>query len=285
MARQVYAPSTRPMSIFCQRMMVRLVTIGALVVLTLAVPSFSFVCPKRKIDYSRTGQASCRTGRHKPSRGGRQLGHPKSKIASLFAGPPQRNDGRNEDGITVDEIKRQLTEYLEKRREVNADRAAEEARGRVVGGTRGNAILEYVSGAPVRERVIDGAPNVFDYDELARYGYPHLVTPIMDLVGGRRAVYELMGMDPPPLLGPPPRRAAPRLVIDRTGAEDKARYSGLKMGQVLDDSAMAEALERANRIAREGKELRPKLMEEDYVKPFAGEGLGGAALPWCNDWP
>jgi hypothetical protein len=91
----------------------------------------------------------------------------------------------------------------------------------------------------------------------------------MDMKGGRRAVYDLMGLDPPVLVGPKPKKSAPELKIDRTGAEDKARYSGLKMGQVLDDSAMAEALERANKRAKEGKELRPKLMEEQYVRPFA----------------
>lgn len=94
--------------------------------------------------------------------------------------------------------------------------------------------------------------------------------PIMEL-GGRRAIYELMDMQPPKLRGPPPKKTAPKLVIDRTGEEDKARYSGLKMGQVLDDNVMAEALTRANQKAKEGKNLRPKLMEEDFEKPFAGK--------------
>ena len=171
--------------------------------------------------------------------------------------------------ISDEDLKQQLTEYLQKRKEANADAAAQQAKGKVVGGTRGNPVLEYVSAAPVKEQIIEQAPNAFDYEELSKYGYSHLVTPIMDLKGGRRAVYDLMGMDPPPLIGPKPKKSAPELKIDRTGEEDKARYSGLKMGQVLDDSSMAEALERANKKAKEGQELRPKLMEEEYVRPFA----------------
>jgi hypothetical protein len=172
--------------------------------------------------------------------------------------------------ISDDDLKQQLSKYLEKRKEVNADQAAQAIKGKVVGGTRGNPFLEYVSAAPVKEQIIEQAPNVFDYDELSKYGFSHLVMPIMKLNGGRRAVYDLMDMDPPPLVGPPPKKNAPELKIDRTGEEDKARYSGLKMGQVLDDSTMAEALDRANKKAKEGKDLRPKLMEELYVRPFAG---------------
>jgi hypothetical protein len=32
-------------------------------------------------------------------------------------------------------------------------------------------VLEYVSGAPVKARIVDRIPNIFDYDELTRYGY------------------------------------------------------------------------------------------------------------------
>ena len=172
--------------------------------------------------------------------------------------------------MTEAELKEQLTEYLAKRKEANADEAAKEIKGKVVGGTRGNAVLEYISGAPAKEQVIERTPNVFDYDELSRYGYSNLVEPIMDMVGGRRAVYELMDMEPPPLVGPPKRKKVPKLKIDRTGEDDKARYTGLKMGQVLDDDVMGEALARANKRAKEGKELRKSLMEENYVQPFAG---------------
>jgi hypothetical protein len=90
-------------------------------------------------------------------------------------------------------------------------------------------------------------------------------------LGGRRPLYELMEMEAPPLPGPPPKKTAAKLVIDRTGENDKARYTGLKMGQIIDDNAMGEALERANRNAKEGKLMRPKLMEEEYERPFAGK--------------
>jgi hypothetical protein len=87
--------------------------------------------------------------------------------------------------------------------------------------------------------------------------------------GGRRAIYGLMDMEPPPLEGPPPKKLSPKLVFDRTGENDKARYTGLKMG-LMDDSAMAEALQRAQAKSKNGERLRPVLQEEGYVQPFAG---------------
>ena len=88
-------------------------------------------------------------------------------------------------------------------------------------------------------------------------------------MGGRKAVYELMGMVPPP---PPPKKKllqVPKLKIDRTGEDDQARYSGLKLGQIMDDDTMAIALAQANEKAKRGQRLRPKLMEEEYEIPYA----------------
>jgi hypothetical protein len=143
--------------------------------------------------------------------------------------------------------------------------------GKIVGGTKGNMILEYVSAAPNKAVVVNEAPNPLDYDELTRYGYGHLVTPIMNS-GGRLAMYQLLGMDPPPLSSSRRKTKtfdAPKLIIDKTGATDKARYSGLKLGQVIDDSLQAAALENVQRKIKNGQELRPKLQEEDYIPPFA----------------
>ena len=89
-------------------------------------------------------------------------------------------------------------------------------------------------------------------------------------LGGRRAVYDLMDMEAPPLPGPPPKLRAPKLEIDRKGETDQARYTGLKMGQILDDDVMAEALANAQTKAEKGERLRPKLVEEEYELPFAG---------------
>ena len=129
--------------------------------------------------------------------------------------------------------------------------------------------MEYVSGSPNKAFVIDEAPNMFDYDELEKYGYGKLATVIMK-AGGRNAMYDMLGLERPP----PPKRlkpkSAPKLVIDKTGETDKARYSGLKMGQILDDNAMAQALAEAQRKSKEGAPLRSKIAEEDYVQPFAG---------------
>jgi len=96
----------------------------------------------------------------------------------------------------------------------------------------------------------------------------YLVTPIMN-AGGRVEMYKLMDMEPPPMKVKK-KKVVPKLKIDRTGESDPARYTGLKMGQVLDDDEMAKALEEANRKKQKGESLRPKLEEETFVKPFAG---------------
>jgi len=128
--------------------------------------------------------------------------------------------------------------------------------------------LDYVSLSPNKGSVITEIPNMFDYSELERYGYSHLSTPIMR-AGGRLAMYDLMGLDRPIVKRKAPLRPSEPIVLDRTGQNDAARYSGLKLGQVLDDTVQASALADAERKAREGLSLRPKLMEEDYVRPFA----------------
>jgi hypothetical protein len=143
--------------------------------------------------------------------------------------------------------------------------------GTVIGGTRGNKVLEFVSGSPNKARIQEEAPDIFDYDELIKYGYSHLTTPIMQN-GGRRAMYRLMELPEPAI---PERltkkKSAPKLVIDRDGKTDRARYSGLKMTQALDDEVMGQVLQETINKVKEGKELREKLQEEDYVMPFAGE--------------
>ena len=89
--------------------------------------------------------------------------------------------------------------------------------GEVIGGTRGNLVLEYVSGAPNKQRIQEEVADIFDYDELIKYGYSHLVTPIMSN-GGRRSMYQFMDLPEP---ATPERltkkKSAPKLVIDRTG--------------------------------------------------------------------
>jgi len=134
-----------------------------------------------------------------------------------------------------------------------------------------NNKTEYVSGSPNKQRVQEDVPDMFDYDELIKYGYSHLVSPIMKN-GGRRAMYQLMELPEPPT---PERltkkKSAPKLVIDRTGETDSARYTGLKMSASLDVESMGKALEEAAKKAREGKSLRKRLVEEDYVLPYAGK--------------
>ena len=172
--------------------------------------------------------------------------------------------------MTSEDLKRELTAYLKKRAESNADEAAKNDLGKVVGGTKGNAVLEYISGAPNKEIVIDELPDVFDYSELGKYGYSKLVTPIMD-AGGRLAMYELMGMPVPPTKDRIKKvKKVPKLVIDRTGETDQARYTGLKVTQIIDDDEMGRKLQEAMEKRKSGEDKnKQKLAEEEYVMPFA----------------
>ena len=133
--------------------------------------------------------------------------------------------------------------------------------------------MEYVSGSPNKSRIQENIPEIFDYDELIKYGYSHLVTPIMEEYGGRRAMYTLMDLpEPATTARSSSKKSVPKkLIIDRTGESDKARYTGLKISSILDEDAMGKALEEAARKVKEGQSLRKRLVEEDYVMPYAGE--------------
>lgn len=194
------------------------------------------------------------------------------------------NDNKEFNGIIGDgiDLKAELTAYLKKREEVGADEAAKDNVGKVIGGTKGNAVLEYISGSPNKAYTIEAPPNIFDYDELTKYGFGYLVTPIMDAnIGGRRALYKLMDLTPPPT--PKPKvLTVNKLVIDKTGEEDNARYSGLKVTQILDDDEMGRRLEEIRKKEADGGSLRPTLIEEDYKIPFSdGRNTGPRQTP---DW-
>ncbi len=171
--------------------------------------------------------------------------------------------------MSKDDLKVELAKYLEKRKELDADQSAKSEVGKVVGGTKGNKVLEYISGAPNKALVIEQAPDIFDYDELAKYGFSNLVTPIMDN-GGRREMYNLMGMPVPAVPDRITRvKKVPKLVIDRNGETDEARYTGLKVTQILDDDELGRKLAEVQQKQKEGKEIKKKLVEEEYEMPFA----------------
>ncbi len=151
--------------------------------------------------------------------------------------------------------------------------------GKVIGGTKGNAILEYVSGAPNKAQIIEEAPDIFDYNELSKYGFSYLATPIMN-AGGRREMYSLMGLPEPAISNRIKKpKKVPKLVIDRTGETDRARYSGLKVTQIIDDDEMGKRLAEVQEKTKKGESVKAKLVEEDYVMPFAGTFL--SKIPQC----
>ena len=226
---------------------------SVVLVVLLAVPSRSFSCPssprRRTLDRVSWREISRR-----------------SPTSCLSA----KNQDKGNDEVDVAYLKSQLQEYLTKRMELGGDDLAKAEIGKVVGGSKGNAILEYISGAPNKEMRIEDAPNALDYDQLTKYGYSHLVTPIMK-AGGRLAMYDLLGMEPPDTSKSlrPVVVTAPKLVIDREGKTDKARYTGLRLTQVIDDDLQAEVLAQAKEKTARGEDLRPKLEEETYEQPFA----------------
>ena len=60
-------------------------------------------------------------------------------------------------------------------------------------------------------------------------------------------------------------KAARKVVLDRTGEGDKARYSGLKMSQIVDDDEMGNKLAEYNKKMKDGTALKPKLIEEEFL--------------------
>lgn len=88
-----------------------------------------------------------------------------------------------------------------------------------------------------------------------------------------------MGLRPPVNLVKEKVKAPP-LVIDRTGEQDKGRYTGLKIGLLTDDSMMEDALQRAKVKAQSGERMRPAIAEEEYQQPFAGKVLSRPQI--CN---
>ena len=82
-------------------------------------------------------------------------------------------------------------------------------------------------------------------------------------------MYDLLGLDPPAPKPRPKPMTAPKLVIDRTGEMDPSRYTGLKLGQILDDDAQARALEEAQSRSKAGQPLQSELTEMVFEPPFA----------------
>mmetsp|Transcript_1074 Transcript_1074/g.2963 ORF Transcript_1074/g.2963 Transcript_1074/m.2963 type:complete len:378 (+) Transcript_1074:67-1200(+) len=165
--------------------------------------------------------------------------------------------------VDIEYLKTQLLEYLEQRSAIGADELAQGEVGKVIGGTKGNAVLNFVSGAPAKERVLDKAPDALDYGELTKYGFGHLVTPIMK-AGGRFEMYRILELEAPETRTALKRISAPKVVIDRETLNVPKRYSGLKLGQIMDDSVQGQALEESLK-----KEAEPT--QSDYVIPFSNK--------------
>ena len=59
----------------------------------------------------------------------------------------KNSNGDGGDEVDLEWLKTELQAYMKKRQEVGADDLAQQEVGKVVGGTKGNPVLEFVSGA------------------------------------------------------------------------------------------------------------------------------------------
>jgi hypothetical protein len=139
---------------------------------------------------------------------------------------------------------------------------------KTIGGSKGNIILEWVSGAPNKETVVDEPATIFDYDELEKYGFRKLATPIMN-AGGRLAMYRLLDMDMPEIKSKPKPEDAPEVVLDQMDAFDTSRYQGMRLGLKMDDAVMAQALQDSIEKQRLSVDMRSSIAEQEYDVPSA----------------
>mmetsp|Transcript_24581 Transcript_24581/g.28323 ORF Transcript_24581/g.28323 Transcript_24581/m.28323 type:complete len:420 (+) Transcript_24581:47-1306(+) len=173
-------------------------------------------------------------------------------------------------------LKVELAKYLKVREESGVDDPAKKKKieKKDIGREFGKSILEFVSIVPNQA---EGTGYIFDYGELTKYGFRHLINPVM-AAGGQRAMYSFMGLPEPPIPDRLKPKKVPKLVIDRTGENDPARYSGLKVNQVIDDDLMGRKLDEMARKKAADK-VKPKLIEETYVQPFASVKRSGNNNP------
>jgi len=124
-------------------------------------------------------------------------------VALLLSSDNNANDKQQVEEEKSDEriedlayLKTELQRYLQVREEKKADELSKAKAGTIIGGSKGNAFLEYISAVPTTPLELEES-YPFDYDELTKYGFSHCVKPIMQLPGGRRDAYKLMDMIPP----------------------------------------------------------------------------------------
>jgi hypothetical protein len=138
-----------------------LVTVVVLVLLTM-IPSYAW--KSCVLQLSRT----TRTQWHKPKL------HSNTEWNSIFysmnngfvVGRCFMSKNNNRDDVN---LKSELKRYLQVRSERGEEDVKEEPI--IIGGTRGNIILDYVSGSPNKEMILTEKPNIFDYSELEKYGF------------------------------------------------------------------------------------------------------------------
>jgi hypothetical protein len=175
------------------------------------------------------------------------------------------------------QLKHELGEYLAKRRSQTVTSNNQNSNTKVVGGTRGNVILEFISVSPAQERELTRPSDVFDYDELAQYGYGRLATQMMQ-VGGRLQFYDYFGLDTP--IAPPVKDIFTSEKNSASILLEPPKYTGLQLGLLQNDDAQGQALERARKNNNK-KEEPPK---PQTLLTQRGRRTNGAALVPKGDW-
>lgn len=148
----------------------------------------------------------------------------------------EKSDERIED---LAYLKTELQRYLQVREEKKADELSKAKAGTIIGGSKGNAFLEYISAVPTTPLELEES-YPFDYDELTKYGFSHCVKPIMQLPGGRRDAYKLMDMIPPRISSRLTPKKPREIKLDFEGKEDLTRYQGMRK---MTDDDIAQQLE------------------------------------------
>mmetsp|Transcript_2559 Transcript_2559/g.3779 ORF Transcript_2559/g.3779 Transcript_2559/m.3779 type:complete len:331 (-) Transcript_2559:220-1212(-) len=151
------------------------------------------------------------------------------------------------------DLKEELAKYLEKREELAEEVAKLEA-DQIKRRDRKNPILDYI-GFEIKESEEKNPREVFDYDELDKYGFGYLAGPIME-AGGRLQMYKLMDMEVPDT-SIEFKENSQEIVLNKDGASSLGEngYKGMKMNTLLNDDLLGQQLQQAQERQKEKSEI------------------------------
>ncbi|GMI55559.1 hypothetical protein ScalyP_jg7859 [Parmales sp. scaly parma] len=133
----------------------------------------------------------------------------------------------------------------------------------VKGGSRDNFLLRSLSLSPPEISVNSNAIFPLDYGELSKNGYDELIKPIMKFEGGRKGLYEALGLTPPAKYSGLKKRKSEGSPI-MFDSVDAGAYSGLRVGAALESDLVDLTLRKAKKkIDLDTNLLGPDWKEQD----------------------